>query len=123
MHLHDVLVHGDPSATDGESHHWSGHVGEECRLGAGQPSLSPLPRQPGIERSAAPRVEVVYTLAAGDVFHGAFALALLEGKCIADAARFACVAASLKCTKFGGRLGCPTRAEVDQMVAATYPSA
>ena len=76
-----------------------------------------------IRHVKAPRVKVVDTLAAGDVFHGAFALALLEGKRIEDAARFACVAASLKCTKFGGRLGCPTRSQVDQMVAATYPAA
>ena len=95
-----------------------GHVGASCG-GSGYFWYE----QGEIRHVAAPRVEVVDTLAAGDVFHGAFALALLEGKCIADAARFACVAASLKCTKFGGRLGCPTRAEVDQMVAATYPSA
>ena len=60
----------------------------------------------------APRVDVVDTLAAGDVFHGAFALAVLEGQDITSAARFACTAASLKCTRFGGRLGCPSRAEV-----------
>ena len=58
------------------------------------------------------RVDVVDTLAAGDVFHGAFALAVLEGQDTASAARFACAAASLKCTRFGGRLGCPSRAEV-----------
>jgi sugar/nucleoside kinase (ribokinase family) len=50
-------------------------------------------------------------------------LPLVEGKNIEAAARFACVAASLKCTRFGGRLSCPTRAEVgafpagDQRVA------
>lgn len=64
----------------------------------------------------APKVNVVDTLAAGDVFHGAFALAVLEGQDIASAARFACTAASLKCTRFGGRLGCPSRAEVVQML-------
>jgi sulfofructose kinase len=58
-------------------------------------------------------VNVVDTLSAGDVFHGALALALLEGQAIERAARFACVAAALKCTRFGGRLGCPSRAEVD----------
>ena len=71
-----------------------------------------------IRHVAAPKVEVVDTLAAGNVFLGAFALALLEGKDIAAAAHFACVAASLKCTRFGGRLGCPTRAEVDAFLAA-----
>ena len=62
---------------------------------------------------------VVDTLAAGDVFHGAFALALLEGRGIEGAARFACAAASLKCTRFGGRLGCPSRAEVDALLASS----
>jgi len=66
-----------------------------------------------IEHVAAPQVDVVDTLAAGDVFHGALALAILEGQSMRSAARFACVAASLKCTQFGGRLGCPTRAEVE----------
>lgn len=67
----------------------------------------------------APQVHVVDTLSAGDVFHGAFALALLEGQAISAAAAFACAAASLKCTRPGGRLGCPTRAEVDEMLART----
>lgn len=69
-----------------------------------------------LQHVPAPKVRVVDTLAAGDVFHGAFALALLEGKPIRHAAQFACVAASLKCTQFGGRLGCPTRAEVDDFL-------
>ena len=65
----------------------------------------------------APRVEVIDTLAAGDVFHGALALALMEGQSVESAARFACMAASIKCTRFGGRLGCPQRAEVDAALA------
>ena len=67
----------------------------------------------GVRRVAAPRVEVVDTLAAGDVLHGALALRLAEGAPVEEAARFAVVAASLKCTRFGGRLGCPSRAEVE----------
>lgn len=66
-----------------------------------------------VRRVAAPRVEVVDTLAAGDVFHGALALGLVEGMTVARAAKFAVFAASLKCTRFGGRLGCPTRGELD----------
>jgi sulfofructose kinase len=66
-----------------------------------------------VRRVPALQVQVVDTLAAGDVFHGAFALALCEGKTVAQAATWACAAASLKCTRFGGRLGCPSRAEVD----------
>jgi sulfofructose kinase len=71
-----------------------------------------------IHHVPAPQVEVVDTLAAGDVFHGAFALAILEGQDTRSAARFACMAASLKCTQFGGRLGCPTRAEVEEKLLA-----
>ena len=71
----------------------------------------------------APRIDSIDTLGAGDVFHGAFGLALLEGRSYRDAARFACAAASLKCTRFGGRLGCPTRPEVEALVEATYSRA
>ncbi len=72
-----------------------------------------------IAHAPAPQVQVIDTLAAGDVFHGALALALLEGQAMADAARFACTAASLKCTQFGGRLGCPSRAQVAQALHNT----
>jgi sulfofructose kinase len=58
-------------------------------------------------------VSVVDTLAAGDVFHGAFALMLAEGKTPEAALRFANAAAALKCTRPGGRAGCPSRAEVE----------
>lgn len=64
----------------------------------------------------APTVEAVDTLAAGDVWHGAFTLALSEGRGIDAAARFANAAAAIKCTRYGGRLGAPTRAEVDAIV-------
>ena len=100
----------------GSKHH--GHVGASC--GA---SGYFWYEKGEIRHVKAPVVTVVDTLGAGDVFHGAFALALLEGRDIEAAARFACVAASLKCTRFGGRLGCPTRSEADQAVAATYPTA
>jgi len=62
-------------------------------------------------------VEAVDTLAAGDVFHGAFALALAEGRHGVDALRFAAAAAALKCTRFGGGSAAPTRGEVDTLLA------
>ena len=62
---------------------------------------------------AAPQVEVVDTLGAGDTWHGAFALALAEGRPEVEAIAFANVAASLKCTRRGGRAGVPDRAAVD----------
>jgi sulfofructose kinase len=61
-------------------------------------------------------VQVVDTLGAGDVFHGAYALALAEGATLAEAARFANAAAALKCTRRGGRLGAPVRAEVEALI-------
>ena len=66
--------------------------------------------------ASALKVTTIDTLAAGDVFHGAFALGLSEGRATGDAVRFACIAASLKCTRFGGRLGCPERSEVLAML-------
>ncbi|MCC7050098.1 MAG: sugar kinase [Alphaproteobacteria bacterium] len=71
-----------------------------------------------LRHAPAPRVTAVDTLAAGDVFHGAFALALAEGMDVAAAGRFACAAASLKCTRFGGRLGAPSRDEVTALIRA-----
>jgi sulfofructose kinase len=63
------------------------------------------------------RISAIDTLAAGDVFHGGFALALIEGREITDALRFAAAAAAVKCTRFGGSAAAPTRAEVDDFVA------
>ncbi|SEB98980.1 sulfofructose kinase [Rhizobiales bacterium GAS188] len=59
-------------------------------------------------------VAAVDTLGAGDVFHGALALALAEGRPERLAVRFANAAAALKCTRFGGgRAGAPSRDEVE----------
>lgn len=68
-------------------------------------------------REPAPSVRAVDTLGAGDVWHGAFTLALAEGKAIAAAARFANTAAAIKCTRFGGREGAPRRHEVEAALA------
>jgi len=62
-------------------------------------------------------VKAVDTLGAGDVFHGAFALALVEGRGVEDALRFAAAAAGLKCSRFGGSAVAPRRAEVDALLA------
>lgn len=62
-------------------------------------------------------VEVVDTLGAGDVWHGAFALALAEGKDERAAIRFASATAAIKCMHFGGRTGAPRRDEVERFLA------
>lgn len=59
------------------------------------------------------QVVAIDTLAAGDTWHGAFALALAEGLALHAALSFATDAAALKCTRFGGRAGIPRRAELD----------
>jgi sulfofructose kinase len=71
-----------------------------------------------LHRCPAFAVDVVDTLAAGDVFHGAYALALAEGAGVYAAMRFAAAAAAIKCTRPGGRRGAPTRTEVDALLAS-----
>jgi sulfofructose kinase len=76
-----------------------------------------------LHRTPSPRVAVVDTLAAGDTWHGALALALAEGRALEDAIRFATDAAALKCTHFGGRAGIPTRTEFERWRATLPPAA
>ena len=65
---------------------------------------------------AAYDVPVRDTLGAGDVWHGAFALALAEGRSIREAVTFASAAAALKVQNGGGRAGCASRNDVDRFL-------
>ncbi|MBU1314517.1 MAG: sugar kinase [Alphaproteobacteria bacterium] len=60
----------------------------------------------------APKVAVVDTTAAGDVFHGAYAFAIGAGFGISDALGFAGAVAALKCTRSGGRSAIPSLDEL-----------
>jgi sulfofructose kinase len=62
-------------------------------------------------------VHTVDTLGAGDVFHGAFALAITERQEMRRALRFASAAAALKCSRFGGAFAAPQRAEVEELLS------
>lgn len=62
-------------------------------------------------------VHTVDTLGAGDIFHGAFALAITENQTVPDALCFASAAAALKCTRFGGAFACPQRTEVEALLS------
>ncbi|AXT73725.1 ribokinase [Vibrio parahaemolyticus] len=62
------------------------------------------------------QVDVVDTTGAGDVFHGALAVAVAESKQNRESIVFSNTVAALKCTKKGGREGIPTRLEVDQIL-------
>lgn len=70
-----------------------------------------------LNRAPGHAVQAVDTLGAGDVFHGAYALAIAQGCPVAQAARFANAAAAIKCTRASGRRGIPFRAEVDAWLA------
>ncbi|MFL5680893.1 MAG: carbohydrate kinase family protein [Chloroflexota bacterium] len=63
-------------------------------------------------------VDVVSTLGAGDVFHGALLAALVDGAAIDDALRFANGAAALSCRALDGRSAIPRRDELEAFLAA-----
>ncbi len=63
-------------------------------------------------------VDVVDTTGAGDAFHGAFTLALVEGHETSTCARYACAAAAMKCTRLGSRAGLPKRRELEAFLAS-----
>jgi sugar/nucleoside kinase (ribokinase family) len=58
------------------------------------------------------KVDAVDTLGAGDTFHGAFTFRLIETGDLIESMRFGAAAAAIKCTRFGGLKGAPSRAEV-----------
>lgn len=62
----------------------------------------------------APKVNVVDTTAAGDVFNGALAVGLSEGFELSEACWFATRAAALSVTRKGAQLSAPSREEVDE---------
>ncbi len=68
-------------------------------------------------------IKAVDTLAAGDVFHGGFTLALAEGRDVVAAMRFAAAAAGLKCTRLGGSAAAPRRPEVEALLATGQTTA
>jgi ribokinase len=73
---------------------------------------------PNMERfSPAFKVNAVDTTAAGDIFNGALAVALVEGISLLDAVRFANAAAALSVTKQGAQPSAPTRREIEAMLS------
>ena len=64
------------------------------------------------------KVKAVDTTAAGDVFNGALAVALAEGRPILDAVRFANAAAAVSVTRRGAQPSAPLRVEIDRLLAS-----
>jgi ribokinase len=67
---------------------------------------------------AAPDVEAVDAVGAGDALNGALAAALASGRPLEEAARRAVVAGSLAVTRAGAREGMPTAAELEEALPA-----
>lgn len=62
------------------------------------------------------RVDAKDTTGAGDTFNGALAVALTEGRSMADALRFANAAAAISVTRIGAQASIPSRSEVDEFL-------
>jgi ribokinase len=62
------------------------------------------------------KVKVADTVAAGDAFNGAFAVALSEGQSPPDAARFAVAAAAISVTRHGAQPAMASRTEIDALL-------
>jgi sulfofructose kinase len=72
---------------------------------------------PVVAQAAGIESAVVSTLGAGDVFHGALLAALLDGRALPDALRWANAAAALSCRALDGRSAIPTRAELEAFLS------
>jgi len=64
------------------------------------------------------KVKAVDTTAAGDIFNGAFTVALAEGKPLDLAVRFAHAAAAISVTRLGAQPSAPTRREIEKFLKA-----
>ena len=62
------------------------------------------------------QVQAVDATGAGDVFNGALAVALAEGKPLLEAARFANAAAAISVTRLGAQPSAPRRKEIDSLL-------
>lgn len=62
------------------------------------------------------KVEAVDTTAAGDIFNGALAVALGEGRELPEAVRFANAAAALSVTRRGAQSSAPSRAAIERLL-------
>lgn len=73
------------------------------------------------EKIAAFKVKAVDTTAAGDVYCGTLAVALVEGKSLKDAVRFAGAASAISVTKLGAQPSAPFRKEIDEFMKNYKP--
>ena len=72
--------------------------------------------QSGVQLVPGFKVKAVDTTAAGDIFNGALAAALAEGKLLDLAVRFANAAAAISVTRLGAQPSAPTRREIERFL-------
>jgi sugar/nucleoside kinase (ribokinase family) len=72
-------------------------------------------RDGAVVRVAAPRVDTVDAVGAGDSFDAGFLTGWLEGLDLVDALTLACACGALSTRRSGGTAGQPTRAEAEAM--------
>ncbi len=73
-------------------------------------------------RVAAPKVEVVDTVGAGDAFCGALAAALADNKTLPEALAFASAAGGLACRHHGAQAGLATKSEISELADSLTPA-
>jgi ribokinase len=69
---------------------------------------------------AAFKVKAVDTTAAGDVYCGSLAVALVEGKSLVEAVRFAGAASAISVTRLGAQPSAPIRKEIDEFIITNH---
>jgi len=82
-----------------------------------------LGKDGNVRHQAAFKVPAVDTTGCGDVFHGAYAAALVQGGSLSECVRLATAAAGLKATQPGGQRGIPKKSAVETFLRsnpATY---
>ncbi|MBI5009613.1 MAG: ribokinase [Bacteroidia bacterium] len=62
------------------------------------------------------KVKAVDTTAAGDVYCGSLAVALVEGRSLEDAVKFASAASAISVTRLGAQPSVPVRKEIDEFI-------
>ena len=89
-----------------------------CVVTAGEQGCWYMSRETGdaVRHQPACHVQVIDTTGCGDVFHGAYAAAIVRGESVPRAITVATATAGLKATQPGGRRGIPNWAAVERII-------
>jgi sulfofructose kinase len=93
-----------------------------CAVTAGEAGCWFSERGGPAQYQAAFSVPVADSTGCGDVFHGAYAVALARGESVARSIKLASAAAALKAAQPGGRAGIPSLAQVEKFLAEAKAS-